>query len=98
MSHVKKVGPNLCAQNQNSADRSKSRLTSSLQRAVRSGGWNSGLFRTSPTSFVNRVARLLIINVNRAFTVDRFAVAECRNEFCAIEIGQGRLPETQIRR
>src|SRR4029453_8325371 len=97
MSHVKKVEPNVCAQNQNSADRSKSCLTSSLQRAVRRGCWNSSLFRTSPTRFVNRLAWRLIVNVNRDFTVDRFAGAECGNEFCTIELAQGRLAEAQIR-
>ena len=31
--------------------------------------------------------------MKRDFAVDRFAIAECRNEFCAIEIGQGRVAE-----
>ena len=34
-----------------------------------------------------RLAWRLIVNVKRDFTVDRFAVAECGNEFCVIEIG-----------
>src|SRR6266498_906208 len=75
------------------------RVVSHIFTTARSSKWllDSGLLRTSPTRFVNRLAWRLIVNVNRDFTVDRFAVAECRNEFCAIEIGQGRLAETQKR-
>src|SRR5215216_6311929 len=46
---------------------------------------------------VSRSARRLVVNVNFNVTLDRLAVAECRDELCAAEIGDGRITKTKQR-